>query len=42
MMSLEVFEVDIIQPPSMLTYELGAEFFGLFEHSLLELSLIHI
>lgn len=36
MMFLKAFEVGIIQPPSILTYELGAEFFELFEHSLLE------
>jgi len=36
MVSLHAFEVGIIQPHSMLTYELGTTFFGLFEHSLLE------
>jgi uncharacterized protein len=36
MVSLQTFEVDIIQPRGVLTYELGATFFGLFENSLLE------
>ncbi|MHA7877574.1 MAG: YceD family protein [Bacteroidota bacterium] len=36
MMSLKEFEVDIVQPPDKITYELGADFFALFEHSLLE------
>lgn len=35
-MSIESFEVNIIQSHSVWTYNLGAEFFGLFENSLLE------
>ncbi len=36
MLPLKAFEVDIIHPPGVLTYDLGATFFGLFENSLLE------
>ncbi len=35
-MFLKAFEVDITQPCTMLTYDLGETFFGLFEESLLE------
>ncbi len=36
MVFLQTFEVDIIQSHGVLTYDLGATFFGLFENSLLE------
>ena len=36
MVALEAFDVDIVQPSGILTYELEAAFFGLFENSLLE------
>ncbi len=35
MVPLKAFEVNIIQPPGVLTYNLGATFFELFENSLL-------
>jgi len=36
MVHLKAFEVDIVRPPAVLTYELDDSFFALFEESLLE------
>ena len=36
MASLEAFDVDIVQPDGVLTYDLDDTFFALFEHSLLD------
>ena len=36
MVPLAAFDVDIVQPNRVLTYELAGSFFALFEHSLLD------